>query len=189
MARRTKTDEKQAQNGSTTCAQNVPDVKEGLKKMNSGRRTQPKRVTEKHLEKLWSQIAAGKGMAAVCADQKNKLPSRATVINYLSKNPEAKDYINEAYEWHARHMAEFIMNVSEGGDQSSGSVERDKLIVSTARFLMSKYNRRDFGEQVNVAVQSDGPAIILPAGFGSGVLSGTVIDAAAIEDKRNDDQV
>lgn len=168
-----KSDGNNTADGRSTLAKKAPELEKALEKANKGTRHRPKRLTEKHIETLWCEIAKGRSMSDVCNDA--KMPSRATVLRHLSKNPELRQMIDEAYEYQAEFFAEFMVDVASGGVHSTGNVERDKLYVQTLKWVTERYNRKRFGQHVDIAVKSEGPAINLPSEFGGGVLQGQII--------------
>lgn len=137
------------------------------------KRKQPYKRTEKIEQALWTRICCGESLNDIC--KATDMPAYSTVAKWMAEDPEFERYLDQAYLYQGRQFADILKALADGSD-SGMTVEERKLKAKIYIWLAEKYNRKLFGQQVQLDVKSEGPAINLPSEFGGGVLQGQIID-------------
>lgn len=115
-------------------------------------------------EEIFVRLSNGEGIERITQDA--HMPGRATVSEWMKKDPEFLQAILTAYSFNTLFMAEMGMDVIDGGQHSTGNIERDKAKLSYIKWLMGKYNRPLFGEHIQITERQETVQINLPAEFG-----------------------
>ena len=135
------------------------------------RRVQPYKRTEKIEQKLWERICCGESLQDICSDP--KMPAYSTVAKWMAADSTFESYINQAYMYQGRKMADVLKALADGKDQSL-SIEERKLQAKIYMWMMAKYHRKLFGDSMQHEVTDTRPVINLPMQFGA--WAGSVVD-------------
>ncbi|WP_188064116.1 hypothetical protein [Sphingobium sp. KCTC 72723] len=153
-------------NGAVALSKNAGEASGAMVKASKRTRKQPYRRTEKLENAILSRLACGESLIAICQDP--KMPARQTVMTWMTLDPEFEAMMDDAYKWKARYFGEAILDVAEGGTLSTGDIRRDELKIKALMWLAGKYNRRLFGDAVEVAHKHEGLQINMPAEWMAG---------------------
>lgn len=123
----------------------------------------PSMRTEEMEVEIITRLADGEGLLSITSD--SHMPSRSTISEWMAKDPEFLKKVMSSYQMNTLFMAEFAMNVLDGGEHSTGNVERDKAKANFVKWLMGKYNRPLFGEHIDIKQTTETVQIVLPSEF------------------------
>lgn len=111
----------------------------------------PTDFTEEKAEAICARLSKGEPLAVICRDE--GMPTDRTVRNWREANAEFSSAIGRAREagfdaiaYRARETARGKTE-GEGGD-SSGDVQRDKLIIETDLKLLAKWDPKRYGDKL-----------------------------------------
>lgn len=111
----------------------------------------PTTYTQKAADEIVRRLSAGETLTDICAD--DHMPATRTVSDWKAAHPDfsadfgrARDAGYDAIASRARKTARG-QNEDAGGD-SSGDVQRDKLIIETDLKLLAKWDPRRYGDKV-----------------------------------------
>lgn len=128
-----------------------------------GRRTT---FNEKDAAEIVARLSKGEPMTHICAE--DWLPTDRTVRNWITANEAFASDIACARESghdaiaHRTRLTARGKTEEEGGD-SSGDVQRDKLIIDTDLKLLAKWDPKRYGDKLAHVGGSDGDAPIQTA--------------------------
>lgn len=137
-------------------------------------RRKPYKRTEKVEQTIWERICCGESLQDVCNDP--KMPAYSTIAKWMAADSTFEAYINQAYLYQGRQIADVLRDLANGKDQSL-SIEERKLKAKILIWLAEKYNRKLFGQSTQIEVTDTRPVINLPAqfaGFGLPVIEGEI---------------
>lgn len=130
----------------------------------------PTKYTQKLAEAICDEIADGKSLRTICADE--KMPDRTQIFRWLRKNEDFRLQYARAKEEAVEAMIEDIVDISDDGTNDymtitkgdhSYNVEdrevtnRSRLRVDTRKWIVSKLKPKKYGDKVDIT--SDGKAI------------------------------
>lgn len=105
------------------------------------------KLTEENAAWALEQLAAGDTMRNVCA----KLNiSRTALLNRAARDTEFERDLRLAMEIGAFNLIETAMEAVWGGEASTGSIERDKLVAQFAQWYAARINRKQFGDRAMI---------------------------------------
>lgn len=123
----------------------------------------PTTYTDEVAAEIVSRLSNGEPMAVICRD--DGFPTDRTVRNWIladeafaSAIAGARESGHDAIASRTRLTARG--KTSEEGGDSTGDVQRDKLIIDTDLKLLSKWNPRRYGDKVALVGGGDGDAPI-----------------------------
>lgn len=107
--------------------------------------------TQQVADEIVERLATGEPLAVICRDE--GMPKYRTVYDWMDANEDfaaniarAREDGHEAIAARTRLTARG-KTAEEGGD-SSGDIQRDKLIIETDLKLLSKWSPKRYGERV-----------------------------------------
>ncbi len=130
----------------------------------------PTTFTQELADKICEELALGKSMRTVCAEE--DMPVMSTVFKWLRENKEFSEQYARAKQESSDAMAEEILDISDNGvndwmEREYGettawvtngeALQRSKLRVDTRKWLMAKMKPKKYGEKLDMT--SDGKAI------------------------------
>lgn len=115
-----------------------------------GRPGQPTKFTPEIWERILACVASYGDLFEECA--KPDMPSVYTVQGWIRKDKKLMDDMRAAWEAFSMIGYSANNNILRGGVLSTGDKARDFEIAANNRWHMSKTNRRDFGDKVQVDV-------------------------------------
>lgn len=122
----------------------------------------PSKFTPELLEEIGRRLGEGEPLTVIC--QPEDKPDPRTVRRWM-EDPEVSSVIARAREEGEQAIAHRVRatargkKADEGGD-STGDVQRDKLIIDTDLKLLAKFNPKRWGDRIQHANDPDDP---LPA--------------------------
>jgi hypothetical protein len=119
----------------------------------------PTKYTDKLASEIVERLSTGEPLAQICRD--DHMPDRTTVYDWGKANQafsqriaRARDEGFDAIANRARLTARGKAN-TDGGD-STGDVQRDKLIIETDLKLLAKWAPKQYGDKVALTGGSEG---------------------------------
>lgn len=113
----------------------------------------PSLFTPEIAAEISERLSAGEPLAQICRDE--HMPAERTVRDWTATNEafsaeiaRARDAGHDAIAMRARLTARG--KTEEDGGDSSGDVQRDKLIIDTDLKLLAKWNPKKYGDKVAV---------------------------------------
>lgn len=91
---------------------------------------------------------------------------KSTFYDWVNAEPERKKLLQDARDDGEDAIAERLRQTARGkgdaeGGDSTGDVQRDKLIVDTDLKLLAKFNPKRWGDKVELAGDKDSPLTIV----------------------------
>lgn len=123
-----------------------------------GKPGRPSKYSEALLESICERLSKGEPLAAICRDE--GMPHDSTVRDWMEARPEVSLAIARAREAGYDAIAIRTRMTARGkgeeaGGDSSGDVQRDKLIIETDLKLLAKWSPR-YGDKVQLAGHDGG---------------------------------
>lgn len=110
----------------------------------------PSTYSPEVVEAICERLSAGEPLAAICRDE--GMPAARTVYDWMEARPEvstafarAREEGEDAITIRARQTARG-KGTDQGGD-STGDVQRDKLIIDLDLKLLAKWNPKKWGDK------------------------------------------
>lgn len=107
----------------------------------------PSKLTPKILQAIGLRLGSGEPLAAICRDLKL---CDDTVRNWMGKDEAVSRVIARAREEGGQAIAYRMRQTARGLGDSSGDVQRDKLIIDTDFKLLSKWDPTKYGDRIEV---------------------------------------
>jgi len=164
----------------TYIAEQASALQSEMVRASKRKRVQPYKRTEKIEQALWERIACGESLRKICSDP--KMPAKSTVSKWMASDPDFEAYINQAYLYQGREIADMLMELADGVDTSL-TIEERKLKAKIYIWLAEKYNRKLFGQSTQVELTDTRPVINLPPEFAAlaiaqpSIIDGTLVKA------------
>ena len=111
---------------------------------------QPSKFTREKWEEVLEHIACYGDLIDICS--RPDMPAVSTVRRWYREDPALKAEFREAWEEASLLGHSVNTNILRGGILSTGDFRRDEALAANNRWFMSKTNRRDFGDKVQVEV-------------------------------------
>lgn len=83
-----------------------------------------------------TRLCAGESLQMICVD--DTMPSLRTVNRWLASDDDFADAVEGARAIGVNALMDACLSVAGGGTHSTGSVERDKLLVGVIRWIVAK---------------------------------------------------
>ena len=112
-------------------------------------------MTPEIVSKIAENLAEGVPLAVICRE--DGMPCDDTVRNWMDKNPEVLRDIARAREAGHDTIANRCRDTARGRGDSTGDVQRDKLIIETDLKLLAKWNPKKYGEKLTHVGDADQP--------------------------------
>jgi hypothetical protein len=112
----------------------------------------PSKFSQDMAEKICEQIANGKSLRAICAE--DDMPSTSTVCKWLNENQEFSEQYARARDRQADHYFEEIIEIADTAEADSAAVAKARLQVDARKWAASKLAPRKYGEKTELDVKS-----------------------------------
>lgn len=124
----------------------------------------PSKFTQALADEICERLSEGQPLAWICRDK--HMPARRTVSDWRKAHPEFDEKFltarDDGYDAIAeRTRATARGKTDEQGGDSSGDVQRDKLIIETDLKLLAKWDPRRYGDKLQHA-DADGNKLPAP---------------------------
>lgn len=117
----------------------------------------PSKCTPELLDEIGRRLGEGEPLTVICEDEGK--PDPRTVRRWM-EDPEVSSVIARAREEGEQAIAHRARQTARGEGDSTGDVQRDKLIIDTDLKLLAKFNPRKWGDRLQHANDPTDP---LPA--------------------------
>jgi len=108
----------------------------------------PSKFTQEIADEICSRIANGEPLAQICRDE--HMPDSSTVRDWQASDERFSLAIAQARDLGADAIAQTARETARGAGDSTGDIQRDKLIVETDLKLLAKWNPKKYGDRVQV---------------------------------------
>lgn len=112
----------------------------------------PSKFSQDLAERICEQIAHGKSLRAVCAE--DDMPSTSTVCKWLFENQEFSEQYARARDKQADYFAEEIIEIADNVEAESASVAKAKLQIDARKWAASKIAPKKYGDKTELDVKS-----------------------------------
>lgn len=112
----------------------------------------PSKFSQELAEKICEQIAHGKSLRAVCAE--DDMPSATTVFKWLNENQDFSEQYARARDRQADHYFEEIVEIADSVEADSADVAKARLQVDARKWTLSKLAPKKYGEKTELDVKS-----------------------------------
>lgn len=145
------------------------------------KRGRPVTYTASHELKLdiCKRIANGEPLRQICRSE--GFPSWQRVYQWIEEDEAFGKAIARARDLGYDAIAEDLMEVAHGRGDSSGDVQRDKLVVETKLKLLAKWNPKKYGETGGLTVNIDKQQVMVVMPGQQPQLPAPAIDAEYVE--------
>lgn len=154
-----------------------------IKPIGSGK---PERRTEEMIQEICDRLACGESLSRICQDE--HIAAYATVKRWRMTDPDLKARMNAAYEEMADTMREIATEMTTGGELALPTVNENRLAFDSFKWQMSKLNRVDFGDKVDIT--SGGKSLTIVNSIHDAALFSPIeaefVEVNAIEDQTDD---
>ena len=100
------------------------------------------------LSEIAERLANGETILQITRD--DGMPDRGTFTRWMMNDPDVLKQMMNAYQFNALYLVETMLDTVDGGESSTGNIERDKLKVATLKWIAAKYNRAYFGDTIDI---------------------------------------
>lgn len=114
----------------------------------------PTDYTDEVAQEICARLAAGAPLAVICRD--DDMPAVRTVSHWKAAHPSFLADFARAREAGHDAIAARARETARGLGESSGDVQRDKLIIDTDLKLLAKWDKR-YSDRVTLAGDPDAP--------------------------------
>lgn len=115
---------------------------------------------EEAVQRVIDGLRIGKPLTVIC--RSDGMPDDDTVRRWADENPALAGDIARARDAGHDVIAQRTRETARGEGDSSGDVQRDKLIIDTDLKLLAKWNPKRYGERTLIGSDPENP---LPPGF------------------------
>lgn len=112
-------------------------------------------MTPEIVEHIVTELSKGVPLAVICREP--GMPCDDTVRNWADKNPDVSRDIARARDAGHDAIAMRLRDTARGKGDSTGDVQRDKLIVETDLKLLAKWNPKKYGDRITHAGDAEAP--------------------------------
>ena len=112
----------------------------------------PSKFSQDLADKICEQIAHGKSLRAVCAE--DDMPSTSTVCKWLNESQEFSEQYARARDRQADHYFEEIIEIADTVESDSAAVAKARLQVDARKWTLSKLAPKKYGEKTELDVKS-----------------------------------
>lgn len=124
------------------------------KKVKEPQKRGPKsKFSEELFNKILDELAQSSTALYKICD--NNGITRATFTNWITDNKELFAKYDNAKEEQLKYLAEQIIDIADNGTDSN----RDKLRIESRKWLLSKLDRKKYGEQItqDISIKNEAP--------------------------------
>lgn len=111
--------------------------------------------TDAIVDEIIERLAKGEPLAVICRSP--GMPDRRTVNRWREADEALDSRFLDARDDGYDVIAGRARQTARGGADSSGDVQRDKLIIETDLKLLAKWDRRRYGDRVTLAGDKENP--------------------------------
>ena len=133
-----------------TLASGAAELKSTVQQVIKRKPGQPTKFTPEKWTAILECVATYGDLIEVCTAP--DMPSVQTVYQWIREDAQLKEDMRGAWEAFSMIGHSVNNNILRGGVLSTGDFRRDEALANQNRWFMSKTNRRDFGEKVQVDV-------------------------------------
>lgn len=112
----------------------------------------PSKFSQDMAEKICEQIANGKSLRAICAE--DDMPPMKTIYRWLEANEEFRHQYARARDRQADHYFEEIVEIADSVEADSAAVAKARLQVDARKWTLSKLAPKKYGEKTELDVKS-----------------------------------
>lgn len=112
----------------------------------------PSKFSQDLAEKICEQIAHGKSLRAVCAE--DGMPPMKTIYRWLEANEEFRHQYARARDEQADYFAEEIIEIADNATAESAAVAKAKLQIDARKWAASKIAPKKYGDKSELDVKS-----------------------------------
>lgn len=127
-----------------------------------GKPGRPSKFSEAVAAEICERISEGIPMAVICRD--SHMPHVTTVDDWAKRHPEFSLSIARARQDGGHYIADRARATARGKGDSTGDVQRDKLIVDTDLKLLAKWFPKDYGDKITADLNHTGEVRIVIGG-------------------------
>lgn len=109
------------------------------------------KVADAEWEWAIERLAAGDSMRNVCAHLQ---VTRYALMQKAIKDTKFKAMLDAAIDYGGHAMVDNALDAAWGGDCSTGSIERDKLVVQMVQWYAARRSRKAFGDRQEIDVRT-----------------------------------
>ena len=123
----------------------VSDIGAELRKPKLGAPTIRSAIVD---EEIFERLLSGESLLSVTYDE--RMPSWPTVSIWRKNDPAFNEMITTGMAIGQHVLVDVVQDIARGGRFSTGSIERDKLLIATIMNVAAKRNRAEFGDKLQV---------------------------------------
>lgn len=112
----------------------------------------PSKFSQDLAEKICEQIAHGKSLRAICAE--DDMPSTSTVCKWLNENQDFSEQYTRARSEQADYFVEEIVEIADNVTAESAAVAKAKLQIDARKWAASKIAPKKYGDKTELDVKS-----------------------------------
>lgn len=112
----------------------------------------PTKYSQEMADKICEQIAHGKSLRAVCAE--DDMPPMKTIYRWLEANEEFRHQYARARDKQADYYFEEIVEIADSVEADSAAVAKARLQVDARKWTLSKLAPKKYGEKTELDVKS-----------------------------------
>lgn len=99
-------------------------------------------------DEILERLIGGESLLSITYD--DRMPSWQTVNNWRLKDATFNESVKLGMAIGQHVLMDVVQDIARGGRFSTGSTERDKLLIATIMNVASKRNRAEFGDKLQV---------------------------------------
>lgn len=112
----------------------------------------PSKFSQDLAEKICEQIAHGKSLRAICAE--DDMPTSSTVFKWLSEKEGFSEQYARARTRQADYFFEEIVEIADNVEADSAAVAKARLQVDARKWAASKIAPKKYGDKTELDVKS-----------------------------------
>lgn len=97
---------------------------------------------------IFERLVGGESLLSITYD--DRMPSWITVNNWRLADQAFNEAVTRGMMIGQHVLMDVVQDIARGGRFSTGSTERDKLLIATIMNVASKRNRAEFGDKLQV---------------------------------------
>jgi hypothetical protein len=123
----------------------VSDIGAELRKPKMGAPTIRNPIVD---DEIFERLVGGESLLSITYD--DRMPSWPTVSNWRRDDQSFNEMITSGMMIGQHVLIDVVQDIARAGRFSTGSIERDKLLIQTIMNVASKRNRAEFGDKLTV---------------------------------------
>ena len=97
---------------------------------------------------IFERLIGGESLLSITYD--DRMPSWVTINNWRLADQAFNEAVTRGMMIGQHVLMDVVQDIARGGRFSTGSTERDKLLIATIMNVASKRNRAEFGDKLQV---------------------------------------